>query len=109
MVRKHTLGANNGVFWVGVAIGVRLKNDPTFYRSDEGLHPDWSLQRDDPAATTVRLPPGTRPSDIAEIDAIRVPFIVDTGVSVQVDGVNRGSSSVIATFPAPRSSGVRHQ
>jgi hypothetical protein len=89
VVRKHTLGPNNGVFWIGVAIGVRLKNDPTLYRSDFGVHPDWSLQRDEPAATTVLLPPGTKPDDIAEIDAIRVPFGPDTGVSVDVDAINR--------------------
>jgi hypothetical protein len=89
VVRKHTLGPNNGTFWVGVTIGVKLKGDPTLYRSDRGVHPDWSLQRDDPAATTVLLPPGTQPADIAEIDAIRVPFGPDTGVDVQVDAVNR--------------------
>ena len=90
VVRKQTTGApNNGIFWVGLAIGVRLKGDPTIYRSDKGRHPDWSLQRDDPAATTVQLPPGTRPSDIAEIDAIRVPFGPDTGATVAVQSVNR--------------------
>jgi hypothetical protein len=89
VVRKDTLGTNNGVFWVGVTIGVRLKGDPTLYRSDQGVHPDWSLQRDDPAATTVQLPPGTQPDDIAEIDAIRVAFGPDSGVDVRVDGVNR--------------------
>ena len=86
---KHTIGANNGLFWVGLAIGVRLKGDPTLYRSDKGLHADWSLQRDDPAATTVQLPPGTRRSDIAEIEAIRVPFGPDTGATIQVNAVNR--------------------
>jgi hypothetical protein len=89
VVRKTTRAPNNGIFWVGVAIGVRLKSDSTRYRSDKGLHPDWSLQRDDPAATTVELPFGTRPSDIAEIDAIRVAFGPDTGASVKVNAVNR--------------------
>lgn len=90
VVRKQTLGVpNNGVFWVGLAIGVRLKGDPTLYRSDKGSHPNWSVQRDDPAATTVQLPPGTRRSDIAEIEAIRVAFGPDTGASIQVNAVNR--------------------
>jgi hypothetical protein len=90
VVRKQTLGAaNNGIFWIGLAVGVRLKGDPTLYRSDKGLHPDWALQRDDPAATTVQLPPGTRPADIAEIDAIRVNFGPDTGATIQVSAVNR--------------------
>ena len=89
VVRKQTLGANDGLFWVGLAIGVRLKGDATLYRSDKGLHPDWSLQRDDPAATTVELPPGTRRSDIAEIEAIRVTFGPDTGATIRVNAVNR--------------------
>ncbi len=89
VVRKQTLAPNNGIFWVGVAIGVRLHGDPTLYRSDKGVHPDWSLQRDAPAATTIELPPGTQASDIAEIDAIRVAFGPDTGAAVHVNGVNR--------------------
>jgi hypothetical protein len=90
VVRKQTVKpANSGVFWVGVAIGVRLKGDSSLYRSDFGMHPDWSVERDDPAATTVLLPPGTRPSDIAEIDAIRVAFGPDTGARVRVKAVNR--------------------
>jgi hypothetical protein len=90
VVRKQTLGApNGGLFWVGLAIGVLLKGDPTLYRSDKGLHPDWSLQRDDPAATTVELPPGTRPADIADIVAIRVHFGPDTGASIELNAVNR--------------------
>jgi hypothetical protein len=90
VVRKHTVGSTNtGPSWVGLAIGVRLKGDATVYRSDKGLHPDWSLQRDEPAATTVQLPPDTRPSDIAEIEAIRVPFGTDTGATIEVNAVNR--------------------
>jgi hypothetical protein len=90
VVRKQTVTPpNTGTFWVGVAIGVRLEGDPTLYRSDKGMHPDWSLERDDPAATTVQLPPGTRASDIVEIDAIRVPFGPDTGATVNVSAVNR--------------------
>jgi hypothetical protein len=89
VVRKQTLAPNSGVFWVGLAIGVRLKGDKKLYRSDQRLHPDWSLQRDDPAATTVELPPGTRPSDIAKIVAIRVHYGTDTGASIQVDAINR--------------------
>ena len=89
VVGKHTIGANDRLFWVGLAIGVRLKGDDTLYRSDKGLHADWSLQRDGFAATTVQLPPGTRRSDIAEIDAIRVPFGPDTGVTVEVNAINR--------------------
>jgi hypothetical protein len=89
VVRKQTFGApNDGILFVGLAIGVRLVGDPTLYTSNHG-HPAWSLQRDGAAATTVQLPPGTRPSDIAEIDAIRVPAGKDSGASIQVDAINR--------------------
>lgn len=89
VVRKQTVDPPNGTDWVGLSVGVRLKNDPTLYRSDH-LFPDRSLQRDLPAATTVQLPPGTEPSDIAQITAIRVPATgADTGATVEVQAVNR--------------------
>ena len=40
--------------------------------------PDWSIQRDDPAATTVELPPGTTSDDVAAIKAVAVP-VANTG------------------------------
>jgi hypothetical protein len=90
VVRKVTVDPPNGPLdWVGLSIGVRLKGDPTLYRSDH-LFPDRSIQRDVPAATTVQLPPGTRPSDIAEITAIRVPTTAaDPGSAIEVRAVNR--------------------
>jgi hypothetical protein len=89
VVLKHTVGApNGGLPFVGLTVGIRLKGDPTLYRSDQG-HVLWSLQRDGAAATTVRLPPGTRPSDIAEIDAIRLAVGRDTGATIQVQAINR--------------------
>ncbi|UGQ11817.1 hypothetical protein LO772_34475 [Yinghuangia sp. ASG 101] len=89
VVRKTTSPPAPGVVgWVGVTLGVRLKGDPTLYRSDNG-HADWSLSRDDPAATTVRLPAGAKASDIAEIVAIRTVYGADTGSSVTVNAVNR--------------------
>ena len=91
---------NNGVFWVGVAIGVRLKNDPTLYRSDRGapglVAAARRSRRDDGAPAT-----GHAAGDIAEIDAIRVPFGPDTGVSVQVDGVNRAFFLGRRDLPGP--------
>ncbi len=90
VVLKQTSGApNGGTFFVGLAIGVRLKGDPTLYRSDHGEHPFWTLQRDGAAATTVQLPPGTRASEITEIDAIRVAAGPDSGASIQVSAINR--------------------
>jgi hypothetical protein len=89
VVRKQTVNPPNDVNWVGLSIGVRLKGDPVLYRSDH-LFADRSIQRDLPAATTVQLPPGTVPSDIAEIIGIRVPATaVDTGATIKVQAINR--------------------
>jgi len=64
VVKKDTVPPGNpGPNWVGLAGGVQLKSGATIYRSDHfgtGGLPDWSLQRDDPAATTVELPAGRR-------------------------------------------------
>jgi hypothetical protein len=87
-IKKATGGDNGGSHWVGVSAQVVLKGDPAVYRSDH-LTPDWSIQRDLPAATTVELPAGTTPADIASIDAIRVPVGKDTGVPVTVTNINR--------------------
>ncbi|GAB3984230.1 hypothetical protein GCM10029978_093270 [Actinoallomurus acanthiterrae] len=89
VVRKQTVDPPNGTDWVGLSIGVKLKGDPTLYRSDH-LFPDRSINRDLPAATTVQLPPGTKPSDIAEITGIRVPATSkDTGATIKVQAINR--------------------
>ena len=89
VVRKTTSNANDGPFWVGLALGVQLRGDQTTYRSDLSVHPDWSLQRDVPAATAIGLPAGTKASDITAIEAIRVPFGPDTGAMVEAEGINR--------------------
>jgi hypothetical protein len=89
VVRKQTVNPPNALNWVGLSIGVRLKGDPTLYRSDH-LFPDRSIQRDVPAATTVQLPPGTAPSDIEQITAIRMPATaVDPGSTIDVQAINR--------------------
>jgi len=73
----------------GLSLGVRLKGDPVLYRSDHN-HPDWSIARDDPAATTVELPAGAGAADIAEIVALRQPTGVgDNGAPVNVTSINR--------------------
>lgn len=88
-MRKATGTAATTVSAPGVSIGVRLKGDPTLYRSDH-QEPSWSVTRDDPAATTVELPLGTSTSDIASIVALRVsPGSGDNGAPVTVLGVNR--------------------
>jgi hypothetical protein len=88
--RKTTADPNDKTHWVGVSIGVVLKGDPTkVFRSDHRI-PDWSIQRDLPAATTVELPAGTTSADIAHILAIRVAVGKDAGASVSVTNINRG-------------------
>lgn len=57
---------------VGTAIVVKLKGDGKLYTSHHGI-PDRSITRDDPAATTVELPPGTRAGDVEEVRALAVP------------------------------------
>ena len=58
--------------WVGTALAVQLRGGDRWYTSHHDV-PDWSIQRDDPAATTVELPPGTATGDIAAIKAVAVP------------------------------------
>lgn len=90
-VRKNTPPGNTGA-WVGLSVGVTLRGGDTVYRSDHlgtGGDPTWSIQRDDPAATTVELPAGTTAKDIEQILVLRVPTGADPGSSVRVTGVVR--------------------
>jgi hypothetical protein len=85
----------------GVALGIRLKNDPTLYRSDHD-EPTWSIERDIPAATTVELPAGTKASDIASIEAIRRPLGTgDNGAPATVTSINRGFFLDKSYLPTP--------
>ena len=58
--------------WVGTAVAVKLQGDHRWYTSNHDI-PDWSIQRDIPAATTVELPPGTTTNDIESIKVFAVP------------------------------------
>jgi hypothetical protein len=58
--------------WVGTALAVRLRGGDRWYTSHHDV-PDWSIQRDDPAATTVELPAGATSADIEAIKAVAVP------------------------------------
>jgi hypothetical protein len=75
--------------WAGVALAVQLKDDPRWYTSNHGI-PDESIQRDDPAATTVELPPGATPGDVAAIEALAVPVGAPTDYAITVSALNRG-------------------
>jgi hypothetical protein len=89
VVKKTTQGVNSGPSWVGVALGVRLASGPTVYLSNH-VDPTWSIQRDDPAATTVELPVGTTAADIVEVSAHRIVVGTDTGAPVHVTAIKRG-------------------
>ncbi|MEU7838806.1 hypothetical protein [Nonomuraea sp. NPDC049129] len=89
VLKKTTQPANAGSSWVGVSLGVRLVTGETVYLSNH-VDPTWSLQRDDPAATTVELPAGTTAEDIAEVTAHRVVVGTDTGATVHVTEIKRG-------------------
>jgi hypothetical protein len=75
--------------WTGVALAVQLKGDPRWYVSDHDI-PDESIQRDDPAATTVELPPGANQGDVAAIEALAVPVGAPTDYAITVTALNRG-------------------
>jgi hypothetical protein len=75
----------------GLTIGVRLAGDPTLYRSDHN-HPDWSIQRDDPAATTIELPAGATAADVVQVVGIRQLLALgfgDNAAPVTVTSINR--------------------
>ena len=83
--------------WVGTALQVKLTGDPQWYSSNHAV-PDWSIQRDDPAATTIELPPGKSPADVEAIKAVAVP-VAATGSNpapapsdyrITVTSLNRG-------------------
>jgi hypothetical protein len=57
---------------VGVALEVQLDGGDTWFASTHGTA-EWSLQTDEPAATAVELPPGTKRSDIHAVRAVAVP------------------------------------
>jgi hypothetical protein len=89
---KKTTGAPTAVGAPpGLTIGIRLAGDPTLYRSDHS-HPDWSIQRDDPAATTIELPAGTTAADVVQVVGIRQLLALgfgDNAAPVTVTSINR--------------------
>jgi hypothetical protein len=90
VVDKTTQGANDGDdSWIGVALGVRLTSGETVYLSNHGV-PLGSIQRDDPAATAIELPPGATVDEIAEVTAYRTVVGTDSGAPVHVTHLGRG-------------------
>jgi hypothetical protein len=106
VVDKRTVGgpANTDAAWVGLSVGVRLAGDGWLYRSDQVVSvwaiPTWSLRRDGPVATAVRLPAGTTIDKVVAVEAIRVVGAgADTGAAVDVLGVARAFLLHRASLP----------
>jgi hypothetical protein len=80
---------------VGLAVDVVLKGDPTTYTSDHRspLGTLFSIHRRGPAATTVKLPPGTTAADIESISVRRVTPLLPGGTAstaaVDVTAIDR--------------------
>jgi hypothetical protein len=74
--------------WIGTALEVRVGGQ--WYASHHG-EPSWSIQRDDPAATTVELPPGTAAEDVEAVRAVAVPVgTPPADWRIDVTALNRG-------------------
>jgi hypothetical protein len=94
--------------WVGTALAVKLRGGDRWYTSHHEV-PDWSIQRDDPAATTVELPPGTTSADVAAIKAVAVPVAktsdppapAPADYTIHVRRLNRGFLLDDAFLPQP--------
>src|SRR4051812_32298043 len=80
--------------WVGVALAVQLRGRDRWFTSNHDV-PDWSIQRDEPAATTIELPPGTTAAAVAVVRAVAVPVSGPAGpvpadYRITVTGLRRG-------------------
>jgi hypothetical protein len=75
--------------WVGTALAVKLKGDDRWYASHHGI-PDSSIQRDDPAATTIELPPGANQGSVEAIEALAVPVGTAADYAITLTALNRG-------------------
>jgi hypothetical protein len=83
----HTASPSNQAGNVGLSIGVRLKGSDKLYTSNHNTD-SWSITREGTAATTIELPTGTKPSDIAEVVGLRTP-VQETGASLTVTRIAR--------------------
>jgi hypothetical protein len=90
-VRKQTAYAAPPplLSWAGLALAVKLKGNDRWFTSNHGI-PDSSIQRDDPAATTIELPPGTDQSAIEAVAALAVPVGTPGDFAITVTALNRG-------------------
>jgi hypothetical protein len=94
--------------WVGTALAVKLRGGDRWYTSHHDV-PDWSIQRDDPAATTVELPPGSTSADVEAIKAVAVPVAktsdppapAPSDYTIHVRRLNRGFMLDDTFLPQP--------
>jgi hypothetical protein len=84
---------------VGLAVDVRLTNGKTF-TSNHDIS-GWTILRDGPAATTVKLPKGTTRGDIESISVRRVPFRSDDGATLDVTDLGRAFFLRDSYLPRP--------
>ena len=73
---------------IGLAVDVTLKGNDTTYTSNHGVN-GWTILRNGPAATTVKLPRGTTADDIASVSVRRVPVLSDDGATLTVTDLER--------------------
>lgn len=101
VLKKTTNATQNSNPWIGATVKVTLK-DGTSYRSDHSQL-GWSIQRDDPAATTVELPAGTTSADIASISVLRVvgSSAGDNGGTITVQSIERAMFLGGDYYPEP--------
>jgi hypothetical protein len=85
---------------VGLAVEVRIRDDPMTYTSNHD-NAFLTVNRDGPAATTVELPVGTTPADVASISVRRVPPGADNGASLTVTDLDRAFFLGSRYLPGP--------
>ncbi len=102
VLKKATTATQNSDPWIGATVEVKLKGDPTTYRSDHSQL-GWSIQRDDPAATTVELPKGTTSDQIESISVRRVVGNAngDNGGTIAVQSIERALFLGSDYYPQP--------
>jgi hypothetical protein len=89
VVRKATSYATppRSGSWAGVALAAQVGG--VWYTSHKGVAGN-SIQRDDPAATTIELPHGTTAADVQALKAVAVPNGTPGDYSIDVTAINRG-------------------